>query len=132
MEGGKDLRMSQEDQDTIIGKTIRELREVREQLTQLRAALKPYQDAFSTLDHYLGKLTLEDFRLDGEQTNSKFLPKKQHLYGQEYHVPKRAHLDIDRLLAMRDEIRQFLLREEGLINGLREMGYEAPVRKAPN
>ena len=124
--------MTQEDQDAIIGRTVRELREVREQLTQLRTTLKPYQDAFSTLDHYLGKLTIEEFRLDGEQTNLRFLPKKHHLYGQEYHVPKRTHLDIDRVLAIRDEIRQFLLREESLINSLREMGYEAPVRKAPN
>jgi len=45
--------MTSEDQDAVVGRTIRQLRDVKEKLAKLKAHVHSIGDSFSTVAHHL-------------------------------------------------------------------------------
>lgn len=118
--------MTEQDQDAIVGKTVRELRDIREKLAKLRAKCSDFADSFSTAEHHL-RSRLEFLRLVGETTDGRFVQdQRQHSsYGREEHIPKKETLSIDAVLAIRDEIRACVLEEQRLELSLSSMGFKS-------
>lgn len=116
--------MTEQDQDAIVGKTLRELRDVREKLEKLRASCRDYTEAFSTVEHHL-RNGLEYLRVANESTNTRFVnaADQRYGYGREAHIPRRDLLDIGAVLKIREEIRTAILEEEKLQDGLSKMGF---------
>jgi hypothetical protein len=116
--------MTEQDQDAVVGKTVRELRDVREKLEKLRASCRDYRDAFSTVEHHL-QAKLEFLRVANESTDARFVndADERFAYGREPHIPRKEFLDIGAVLKIRDEIRMCLLEEARLNDSLSRMGF---------
>jgi hypothetical protein len=119
--------VTQEDQDALVGRTVRELRDVNEKLAALRARASEFAESFSTVEHHL-RNRLEFLRLDRETTDTRFVEQRDQrgAYGRqlEPHIPTIDTLDIKVVLAMRDEIRTCVLRIEQLETSLASMGFK--------
>jgi hypothetical protein len=107
----------------VVGKTIRELRNVRERLAKLREHAKGLGDSFSTVAHHLQN-DIEFFQLEGESTDTRFVKPRQYdeFHRKEPHIPKIDELEIKAVLALRDEVRVCVLEEKRLVESLEKMG----------
>jgi hypothetical protein len=119
--------MTQEDQDAIIGRTLRELRDTRERLAKLKAKASEFGDSFSTVAHHL-RNEPQFLRLDGESTDERFVKPSDAFRNQyseaQQHIPKKSDLDINSVVALVAEVRQCLIEEERLGKSLAAMGYK--------
>jgi hypothetical protein len=117
--------MTSEDQDAIVGRTIRELRDVNEKIAKLKSRLSTMGDSFTTVSHHLRNKP-ELLRFDRESTEERFVERREDWKanrGAEPHIPSKDDLDIAKVIAFRDEIRQYLLEKERLEESLKAMGY---------
>jgi hypothetical protein len=118
--------MTGEDQDVVVGRTIRQLRDIKEQLAKLKAQVHSMGDFFSTVAHHLRNQP-ELLRFDGENTDTRFVEQREDWRASrgapEPHIPSKGDLDLAKVLAYRDEIRQCLLEKERLEQSLKQMGY---------
>jgi hypothetical protein len=122
--------MTQEDQDAIVGRTHRELRDVREKLEKLRAKARDLGDSFDTVTYHL-RNHLEFLRLDGESADVRFVEKGDSRYGslsKTIHTPKRETLEFAAVVAIRDEIRLHILEEKRLSQSLEKMGFSDSLK----
>jgi hypothetical protein len=85
--------MTEQDQDAIVGKAHRELRDAKEKLAKLRARATGFGDSFSTVAHHL-RDRLEYLRLDGERTDARFVEQRPQHIDREPHIPKPDTLEI--------------------------------------
>ena len=121
--------MTQEDQDALIGKTVRELRDVRERLAKLTVRAQAYADAFGSVGMEL-RHEAEYLRLSGEGTDTRFIKQRGRSSSSyahdrsEYRLYTRADLDINVVIELRDEIRQCIVEQERLTKNLSDMGYK--------
>jgi hypothetical protein len=118
--------MTNEDQDAIIGKAVRLLRDVKEQLAQLKSKAHAMADGFGTVSYHL-KNKPELLRLERESTDTRFVDRtedwKAGRVGNEPHIPSKDELDINKVPAIRDEIRDRITEKERLERSLKDMGY---------
>jgi len=121
------LVLTQEDQDALVGRRVRELRDVKERLAKLRARAREFADSFSTVHFHLNN-NLEYLRIDGERTDERFVEQERQQSGsfgrREPHIPKLATLEIKTVLEIRDEIRACVLEEKSLQESLEHMGFK--------
>jgi hypothetical protein len=119
--------VTQQDQDAVIGRTIRELRDVREKLATLRSAARSMADSFDTVAHHF-RNEPQFLRFDGEITDSRFvkIPDPHRHPDVAPHIPKKTELDVNCVITLVAEIRRDLVEEERLVKGLREIGFKAP------
>jgi hypothetical protein len=119
--------MTQGDQDAIVGKTVRELRDAREKLAKLQAKAKEFGQSFSNVSFHMQN-SPELLRLEGESTDTRFVQGQRYQYGGiEPHIPKKESLSIDTVLQLRDEIRKTILEQERLAKSLQDMGFRGTV-----
>src|SRR4029077_17180425 len=118
--------MTNEDQDAIVGKAVRQLRDVKEKLAQLKSKAHAMAAGFGTVSHHLNNKP-ELLRLDRENTDTRFVERREDWNASrgssEPHIPSRDEVDINKVLAIRDEIRDRILEKERLERSLRDMGY---------
>ncbi len=118
--------MTNEDQDAAIGRVIRELRDAKEKLAKLKSTAHALGNSYGTVsDHLHNKLEL--LRFERESTDVRFTERKEdwapNRGNSEPHVPSKDDLDIAKVIAIRDQIRQCLLEKERLERSLQDMGY---------
>jgi hypothetical protein len=104
--------MTNEDQDAIVGRTVRQLRDVKEKLAKLKSKAHLLGDAFNTVSyHFQNKPEL--LRFEREDTDTRFIERREdwnaHRGNSEPHIPSKDDLDISKVIAIRDEIRVCLL-----------------------
>lgn len=112
--------MTQEDEFARIGKSMADLKAVREKLAKLRAETR---DVGMDLE-IAGKCLYdkpEQFCFEGQQVSEHFIPK----FG-ELRRYKNGPFDSAKLASLVDEIRALMLEEVRLAQILREMGFGQP------
>ena len=117
--------MTTEDQDAIVGKTIRELRDVKEKIAKLKSRLSSLGDSFNTVSHHLRNKP-ELLRFERDNTEDRFMERREDWKasrGTEPHIPSKDDLDIERVVTFRDELREHLLTKDRLQESLKAMGY---------
>lgn len=117
--------MTSEDQDAIIGRAVRELRDVKEKLAQLRTQANSFGDAYATVSYHLRNKP-EFLRFERENTDTRFVETRADWSasrGVEPRIPAQGELEVTKVIAIRDQIRACLLEKERLEQSLKEMGY---------
>ena len=68
--------MTNEDQDAIVGRTVRQLRDVKEKLAKLKSKAHLLGDAFNTVSyHFQNKPEL--LRFEREDTDTRFIERRE-------------------------------------------------------
>lgn len=119
--------MTQNDQDAVVGRHHRELRDAREKIAKLRARARALGDGFDTIAHFC-RASIENLILDGESTDTRFVQRSGNMYGRnnEQHRPSRESLILEQVVSLRDEVRQLSIRESELVDSLKQMGFKEP------
>jgi hypothetical protein len=118
--------MTSEDQDAVVGRTIRQLRDVKEKLAKLKAHVHSIGDSFSTVAHHLRNQP-ELLRFQNEITDDRFIESREEWRANrgapEPHIPLKDDIDLANILACRDERRECVLEQDRLQQSLKQMGY---------
>jgi hypothetical protein len=123
--------MTEQDQDAIAGRTLCELRDIKEKIAKLREQARGLADSFDIVAHRV-RSNLELLRFDRENTNTRFVQEStRSTYGyrdaQPPPLPKMESLDLKHLISIRDEIRAAILEKERLEKSLEKMGFSSPL-----
>jgi hypothetical protein len=120
--------MTEQDQDAIVGRTLCELRDIKEKLAKLREQARGLADSFDLVAHRV-RSNLELLRFDRENTNTRFVQEstRSSYRDAQPHLPKMESLDLKHLISIRDEIRAAILEKERLEKSLEEMGFSSPL-----
>jgi hypothetical protein len=113
--------LTQEEQDIVIGRSIRELRGVKEQLAKLQEVATQISQIFVAMGHNLSR-GAEFVRFDGESIDARFVRKPESW--ELAYVPKIAEFDIARVAALAADRRRLIIERDRLEQSLKEMGYE--------
>jgi hypothetical protein len=108
--------MTQENEYARTGKSMADLKAVRQKLAQLRADASDIGMDLEIAGKSLTKP--EQFCFEGQQIDEHFVPR----YGDLKRYPKEL-FDASKLASLVDEIRTLMLEEIRLSKDLREMGY---------
>jgi hypothetical protein len=123
--------MTREEQDAIIGRTIRELRDVREALATLRKRAREFGKSFSVVAYHMNN-SPECLRLSNEQEDKRLTSRCQESNRRsgEVRTPELGNLDISAVLSVRDEIKECIFEVEILEKTLADMGVREGARDA--
>ena len=116
--------MTEQDQDLLVGKAVRELRDLRETLAKLDSRAHAIGDTFATVGQQL-RTNGAYLRFSGEAAEIRFTVQadSRHRYTTVPKMPDKADIDLDTVVALRDEMRTVILEIERLEKSLAEMGY---------
>jgi hypothetical protein len=115
-------------QDAIIGRAVRQLRDVKEKLAQLKSKANAMGATFSTISQQLYTKP-ELLRFVQESTDPRFIERIEDWNASrgssEPNIPSKEDVDIGKVLAIRDEMRANILEKERLEKSLKDMGYSS-------
>lgn len=118
--------MTNEDQYAVVGRAVTQLRDVKERLAKLKSKAHTMGNAFNTVSYHLHNKP-ELIRFEREDTDTRFIERREdwnaNRGNSEPHIPAKDDLDIAKVIAVRDEIRECLLEKERLETSLKEMGH---------
>lgn len=120
--------MTQEDTDLLVGKAVRELRDLRETLAKLDSRAHAVGDTFAMVGQQL-RTSVVYLRFCGEAADTRFTVQadSRHRYTSTPKLPDKADIDLEAIVALRDEMRTAILDIERLEKSLADMGYSGKL-----
>ena len=94
----------------------------KEKLAKLQEKARLMGNAFSTVSNHLSNKP-ELMRFERETTDTRFVEQNTNRGYSGPRIPAKDDLDIEKVIAVRDEIRTNLLEKERLERSLKEIGY---------